>query len=41
MISPTGRIAVPDQFSVFISIAEFSYWVSKWNRAANVKSARD
>src|SRR5260370_36942955 len=26
MISPTGRIAVPDQFSVFISIAGFSYW---------------
>src|SRR5229473_1329298 len=26
MISPTGRIAVLDQFSVFISIAGFSYW---------------
>src|SRR3979490_2996944 len=26
MISPTGRIAVPDQFSVFISIAGFSCW---------------
>src|SRR3981189_2991492 len=34
MISPTGRVAVPDQLSVFISIVDFSYRVSKWNRAA-------
>src|SRR5712675_3277719 len=41
MISPTGRVAVPDQLSVFISIVDFSYRVSKWNRAARSSNPRE
>src|ERR1700730_16248580 len=41
MISPTGRTAVSDQFSVFISIAEFSYRVSKCNRAPRTSKPRE
>src|SRR3984893_15273556 len=41
MISPTGRTAVSDQFSVFISIAEFSYRVSKCNRAPRTSNPRE
>src|SRR5216684_5523822 len=41
MISPTGRVAVPDQLSVFISIVDFSYRVSKWNRAARTSNPRE
>src|SRR5580700_2635111 len=41
MISPTGRMAVSDQFSVFISIAEFSYRVSKCNRAPRTSNPRE
>src|SRR5258708_32523469 len=41
MISLTGRVAVPDQLSVFISIVDFSYRVSKWNRAARSSNPRE
>jgi hypothetical protein len=41
MISPTGRIAVPDQFSVFISIAGFSYGFEVESRRENQHGDRE
>src|SRR5712672_2450078 len=40
MIRPTGRTAVPDEFSVLISI-EFSYRFSNWNRVPRRSKHRE